>query len=80
MSSLAARMPTDDAETVMKVSVDQSKCTGHAQCNAQAPTVFELDDDGYVAISGELEIAPGEEDNARRGVAACPERALTIHE
>jgi ferredoxin len=67
-------------EAAMKVIVDQSKCQGHAQCNANAPEVFALDDDGYVAIDGELEVPAGQEDAARRGVAACPERALTIVE
>ncbi|HVV30533.1 MAG TPA: ferredoxin [Mycobacteriales bacterium] len=64
----------------MKVNVDQSKCQGHAQCNANAPEVYQLDDDGYIAFDGDIDIAPGNEDAARRGAAACPERVLTVIE
>lgn len=62
----------------MKVLIDQSKCQGHAQCAANAPDVFVLDDEGYVAIDGVLEVRPDQQEAARRGVAACPERALSI--
>ena len=57
--------------------VDSSKCQGHARCNAVGPEVFELDDLGYVSTpSGPL---PAElEATARKGVGACPERALSI--
>lgn len=64
----------------MYVTVDQSKCQGHGQCFALAPEVFSLDDDGYVAIDGTLEVLAGLEEVARRGVRACPEVALTLHE
>jgi ferredoxin len=62
----------------MQVAVDQAKCQGHAQCSAHAPEVFVLDDEGYVAIDGALSVAPEQEEAAALGVAACPERALTI--
>jgi ferredoxin len=64
-------------EVVLKVRADHTLCAGHAQCNATAPELFTLDDDGYVAID-EIDVPAGSEDLARRGVAACPERALQI--
>jgi ferredoxin len=64
-------------EVVLKVRADHALCAGHAQCNATAPELFALDDDGYVAID-EIDVPAGSEDLARRGVAACPERALQV--
>lgn len=61
----------------MRLDVDNSRCQGHARCNAVAPAVFELDDLGYVATpSGEVPAL--REDEARKGAAACPEQALQI--
>lgn len=61
----------------MKVRVDQAKCSGHAQCNATAPDVYEIDDMGYCAIS-ELTVPDGLEAEAEKGASACPERAITV--
>jgi ferredoxin len=61
----------------VKVTVEAGKCQGHAQCNANAPDLFRLDDDGYIAFET-LDVPAGSEDAARRGAAACPERALTL--
>ncbi|MCW2622121.1 MAG: ferredoxin [Frankiales bacterium] len=61
----------------MQLIVDNSKCQGHARCNAMAPEVFELDDDGYIATrSGE--IPAGLEAKAKIGVDSCPEQALSL--
>lgn len=61
----------------MHLTVDNSKCQGHARCNAVAPEVFELDDVGYVSTaSGEIPTAL--EAHARKGAAACPEQALKV--
>lgn len=61
----------------MKVKADNRLCSGHARCAAVAPQIFLLDDDGYTAIT-EIDVPPELEALARRGVRACPERALTI--
>ena len=61
----------------MRLHVDNSKCQGHARCNALAPEVFDLDDLGYVSTpSGEVSAAL--EDKARAGAGACPEQALSV--
>ncbi len=62
----------------MDVLINQSQCQGHAQCAAQAPEVFTLDDDGYIGVDGTLAVPAGQEEAARRGAAACPERVITI--
>jgi ferredoxin len=61
----------------LELHVDNSKCQGHARCNAVAPEVFELDDLGYVATpSGTVPLAL--EALARKGANGCPEHALTV--
>ena len=61
----------------MKAIVDLSRCQGHARCYGVDPELFQLDDIGY-AVRSEFEVAAGEEENARLGVAVCPERAITL--
>jgi ferredoxin len=61
----------------LHLHVDNSRCQGHARCNATAPEVFALDVDGYVETAS----GPVPEhlaDDARKGARACPERALSI--
>ncbi|GAB2483228.1 ferredoxin [Jatrophihabitans fulvus] len=62
----------------MKIFVEQSKCSGHARCYATAPEVFPIDDDGYTALDGEVDVPDELAEKARFGVAACPEKALRV--
>jgi len=64
----------------MKVSVDNSRCSGHARCNALVPVIFTVDDVGFSDIGEGKEVPAGLEDEARFGVAACPEQALRIEQ
>jgi ferredoxin len=65
----------------MRVKIDGEHCTGHGRCAKYAPNVFKLDDDGYNENrGGEVDVPPGEEDNARRGMKSCPEQAITLVE
>jgi ferredoxin len=64
----------------MKISVDSSRCQGHALCAAVDEDLFPLDDQGYSSLGEPREVPAGSEENARLGVAACPERALTLHD
>jgi ferredoxin len=61
----------------MRIVVDKSRCAGHARCNATAPQIFRLDDNGYIDISS-FDVQAGDEELARRGARACPERALRV--
>jgi len=61
----------------MIVNLERDSCTGHARCNAAAPKLFPLDDDGYCAVS-ELLVEREDEAAAHAGVDSCPERALTV--
>ena len=63
----------------MKIIANKQRCSGHARCAAMAEHLFELDDNGYIGFTEKV-VPPGQEDAARRGVRACPERALKLVE
>jgi ferredoxin len=63
----------------MRIHVSQVECAGHGQCALVNETLFPLDDDGFSAIE-DVEVRAGVQDDARRGVAACPSRAITLLE
>jgi len=63
----------------MRIAIDKEKCAGHARCNAIAGDLFVLDDDGYIAGNG-FTVPSGQEELARRGARACPERIITVIE
>ena len=60
-----------------RVEVDRERCVGSGACEALAPTVFEVDDDGVLAV---LRSEPREDDlpDVRDAVKACPTRALAL--
>ena len=64
----------------MRITLDRTRCTGHGRCYAVAPAVFDADDDGYGVVRDGGEVAPGDEQSARRGVANCPEDAISLDE
>ena len=65
----------------MKYVVDPALCTGHGQCFARASGVYSLDDDGFNAQMGvSVDVPQDREDEAREGVAACPEGAIMLHQ
>jgi ferredoxin len=63
---------------MVRISVDQSKCAGHARCFATAPEVFLIDDDSYTALDGVVELDDDLAGKAGSGAAACPEKVITL--
>ncbi|OMC14308.1 ferredoxin [Mycobacterium sp. SP-6446] len=63
----------------MRVRLEKSKCVGHAQCYAVDPNLFPIDESGYSVLE-EHEVAPGDVQLTRDGVASCPEMALILEE
>lgn len=63
---------------IVKLLADNSVCEGHGQCAMVDDELFVLDDDGYIALGGGVEVAPEQEQAARLGVGACPVRALRV--
>jgi ferredoxin len=60
----------------VKIVTDRNKCAGHARC-AAVSELFELDSNGYIGFD-EKSVPQALEAQARRGVRACPERALKL--
>lgn len=63
----------------MKIRIEKAKCVGNARCQAVAPHLYPLDDDGYIATDG-FDVPAGEESAAKRGARACPERIIAVIE
>jgi ferredoxin len=63
----------------MKITIDTAKCSGHAQCAANGPDFYDLDDDGY-AVPFDGDVPEQLEQQARNGADACPERAIQLIE
>ncbi|QZH61239.1 ferredoxin [Mycolicibacterium farcinogenes] len=61
----------------MRVDVDRNRCEGHAMCEAIAPTVFSVDDDGDLLILQE-EIAEGDAADVKSAALGCPVAALKL--
>jgi len=63
----------------MRITVDETLCSGHGRCYSLAPNVFSPDDDGFSLNRGQvIEVAPENEASALAGIAACPEGAIKI--
>ena len=60
-----------------RIAVDRDRCVGSGTCEALAPAVFEVDDEGVLAV---LRTEPGEDElpDVRDAVTACPTRALAL--
>ena len=63
----------------MRVRVEKSGCVGNARCWVIAPELYPLDDEGYIATTG-FDVPPGQEQLARRGARACPERVIAVED
>jgi ferredoxin len=61
---------------VTRLRVDRSRCLGTGGCEAVAPDVFEVGDDGVVRVL--LEDVDGDDDAVRDAVDACPTMALEL--
>jgi ferredoxin len=61
----------------MRVEVDLDKCTGHGICESIAEDVFEVQDDGIVAIE-EPERPESDRDHMQQAVTQCPAAALRL--
>jgi ferredoxin len=60
-----------------RVEVDRDRCVGSGACEALAPEVFEVDDDGVLVVR-RPEPGDDELDDVREAVRACPTRALSV--
>ncbi len=61
----------------MKIKLDRTKCDGFGFCAKYAPETFDLDEWGYVSLTGAGNVAPEHEDDVRRALLDCPVHAIT---
>lgn len=61
----------------MRIEVNLTACEGHGLCAQTAPSVYEVDDEGYVRLRV-TEITPELEDAAAAGARVCPVAALKV--
>ncbi len=57
-----------------RISVDRSLCNGYGVCEALAPDVFELADDGLATVRSGL----SEDEAVHEACDACPMGAISI--
>lgn len=61
----------------MRVSVDTNHCQGCGLCEAHAPEVFRVSDDGVAEVTVDV-VPPELEDAVRAAVSDCPTEAVHI--
>jgi len=64
----------------VKVRINSDLCQGHGRCYDLAPDLFGDDDEGYGQVLGNGTVSAGEEHDARKAVANCPEHAIELVE
>jgi ferredoxin len=64
----------------MNISVDATKCQGHARCYALAPALFRVDEYGLSSVAGDGSVPAELEEVARLAAVNCPEFAIDITE
>lgn len=62
-----------------RLTVDRVACAGHGMCYATAPELIDCDEQGDPIVP-ERTLAADEMEQARKAIAACPERALSLFE
>lgn len=64
----------------MKLQIDVGLCQGNGRCYDLASGLFGDDEEGYGKVLGDGVVALEKEDDARRAVLNCPERAIRLIE
>ena len=61
----------------MKIVLDRARCTGIGICEAIAPSVFEVDDNGELVVLS-AEVPEGALEEVTEAVGGCPALALRL--
>jgi ferredoxin len=62
----------------MKVFIDHDRCQGHGQCEAEAPDIFQVREDGFAYPLREFDAA--ELPIVHSASDRCPVEAITVEE
>jgi ferredoxin len=60
-----------------RIELISNGCVGHGQCNAVAPEVYGLDEDGY-CVPRHGDVPAQLMSSAADGAKSCPERAIVV--
>jgi len=66
--------------TVVRLAIDAARCDGHGICALRCPELVSLDQWGFARVEGKTVTGRGAVRRARRAVASCPARALSVLE
>lgn len=61
----------------MKIIADRTRCAGHGMCEALAPNLFRVGDDGIVEPSADA-VDDNDRDLIQLAVDSCPVEALRL--
>ncbi len=61
----------------MRIVVDRNRCTGLGVCESMVPDMFEVREDGQLALHHET-VPEGQLEDVEEAVASCPTEALRI--
>lgn len=61
----------------MRIKVDRGKCTGLGICEAFAPDVFEVDEEGHLVVMCEV-VTPELRESIEQAIEGCPTEALFL--
>lgn len=61
----------------MRIKAHPGLCEGHGVCRRFAPSVYRLDDEGYLDLH-RMEVPPELEAAAELGASVCPAHAITV--
>ncbi|HEY1972869.1 MAG TPA: ferredoxin [Pseudonocardia sp.] len=62
----------------MRIVVDHDRCTGLGMCEAEAPELFEVQDDGSLSVLDDTPSSAQLVEAARAACEACPTEALSL--
>lgn len=79
MNGPGAATDRTERASIVKIRLDDTKCSGHARCHAVDPDLFPVDDSGY-SILQSRDVKTEDEAITRAAVAGCPENALILEE
>lgn len=75
-AGLVEPAPEEPGPAPLRIDVDSHRCHSYGVCQAEAPGVFRLGDDGRLAY--EERPGAGETPNVRAAARACPMRAIHL--
>ena len=62
---------------MIRVSIDDTACSGHGRCYTVSPDLFGIDDDG-MGVAPSVPISASEVEAAQLAVDNCPEEAIRL--